>query len=60
MYRGADVIQKEAWPFYKTISGVRLCCELEEPRGPKCQLMKRHSEVLVLVLLHFVFSSIDT
>ena len=32
---GADVIPKEAWPFYRTSSGVRLCCELEEPKGPK-------------------------
>ena len=32
---GADVIQKEAWPFYRTISGVRLCWELEEPKGSK-------------------------
>ena len=32
---GADVIRKEAWPFYRTISGVRLCWELEEPKGPK-------------------------
>jgi len=31
----ADVIRKEAWPFYRTISGVRLCWELEEPKGPK-------------------------
>jgi len=31
---GPDVIRKEAWPFYKTISGVRLCWELEEPKGP--------------------------
>ena len=23
------------WPFYRTISGVRLCWELEEPEGPK-------------------------
>ena len=30
-----DVIRKEAWPFYRTISGVRLCWELEEPKGPK-------------------------
>jgi len=29
------VIRKEAWPFYRTISGVRLCWELEEPKGPK-------------------------
>jgi len=26
---------KEAWPFYRTSSGVRLCWELEEPKGPK-------------------------
>ena len=32
---GPDVIRKEAWPFYRTISGVRLCWELEEPKGPK-------------------------
>ena len=31
---GPDVIQKEAWSFYKTSSGVRLCWELEEPKGP--------------------------
>ena len=29
-----DVIRKEAWHFYRTISGVRLCWELEEPEGP--------------------------
>ena len=26
---------KEAWLFYRTSSGVRLCWELEEPKGPK-------------------------
>jgi len=31
---GLDVIRKEAWPFYTTISGVRLYWELEEPKGP--------------------------
>ena len=31
---GLDVIRKEAWTFYRTISGVRLCWELEEPKGP--------------------------
>jgi len=30
---GPDVIRKEAWPLYRTISGVRLCWELEEPKG---------------------------
>ena len=25
----------EAWPFYRTSSCVRLCWELEEPKGPK-------------------------
>ena len=29
------MIRKEAWPFYITISGVRLWWELEEPKGPK-------------------------
>ena len=29
------MIRKEARPFYRTISGVRLCWELEEPKGPK-------------------------
>ena len=28
-----QVIRKEAWPFYRTSSGVRLCWELEEPKG---------------------------
>ena len=28
------MIRKEAWPFYRTISGVRLGWELEEPKGP--------------------------
>ena len=29
------MIQKEAWSFYRTIAGVRLCWELEEAKGPK-------------------------
>ena len=29
------MIRKEAWSFCRTISGVRLCWELEEPKGPK-------------------------
>jgi len=33
--RGPDVIRKEAWPFYRTISRVHLCWELEEPKGPE-------------------------
>ena len=32
---GLDVIRKEACSFYRTISGVRLCWDLEEPKGPK-------------------------
>ena len=31
---GLDVIRKEAWTFCRTISGVRLCWELEQPTGP--------------------------
>ena len=32
---GLDVIRKEAWSFYRTISGVHLCWELDGPEGPK-------------------------
>ena len=32
---GPDMIRKEAWPFYRTISSVRLFWQLEEPKGPK-------------------------
>ena len=32
---GLDVIRKEAWPFYRTSSGVCLCWELKEPKGPE-------------------------
>ena len=33
--REPDVIRKEAWPFYRTSSGVRICWELEESKGPE-------------------------
>ena len=36
---GLDVIQKEAWSFYRTSSSVRLCWELEEPKGPKGNML---------------------
>ena len=32
---GLNVIRKEAWLFCRTSSGVRLCWELEKPKGPK-------------------------
>ena len=32
---GLNVTRKEAWSFYRTISGVRLCWELEEPEDLK-------------------------
>ena len=32
---GRYVIRKEAWSLYRTSSGVRLCWELEKPKGPK-------------------------
>ena len=35
------MIRQEAWPFYRTISGVRLCWELEEPEGPKGSVLAR-------------------
>ena len=37
-----DAIRKEAWSFYRTISGVRLCWELEEPKGPKRRACLMH------------------
>ena len=40
----ARVQDKEAWPFYRTSSGVRLCWELEEPEGPKGQGADAHQE----------------
>ena len=38
---GPDVIKQEAWPFYRTNFGVRLCWELEEPKGPTAVLSRR-------------------
>ena len=38
---GLDVIRKKAWSFYKTIFGVRLCWELEEPKRPKAPFVER-------------------
>ena len=32
------ICRKEAWSFYRTTSGVRLCWELEEAKGPQGQL----------------------
>ena len=32
------MIREEAWPFYRTISGVRPCWELEKSEGPKGSL----------------------
>eukprot|EP00290_Baffinella_frigidus_P044710 CAMPEP_0180281724 /NCGR_PEP_ID=MMETSP0988-20121125/9377_1 /TAXON_ID=697907 /ORGANISM="non described non described, Strain CCMP2293" /LENGTH=57 /DNA_ID=CAMNT_0022253773 /DNA_START=294 /DNA_END=464 /DNA_ORIENTATION=- len=31
----APVRRKEAWLFCRTSSDARLCCQLEEPKGPK-------------------------
>ena len=38
--KGLNVIRKEAWPFYRTISGVRLYWVLEEPKEPKKKEVK--------------------
>ena len=35
-----DVIRKKAWSYYRTISGVRLCWELEGPKAPKKKDLK--------------------
>ena len=50
---GLDVIREEAWPSYRTRSGVRLCWELEEPKGPKRIWSQPHnsgSEALLQVM----------
>ena len=44
---GLDVIRKDAWSFYRTISGVRLCWELEEPKGPKGRMCHIRSTAIV-------------
>ena len=41
------MIREEAWPFHRTISGVRLCWELEEPKGPKGQALMRRGTLLI-------------
>ena len=45
---GPDVIRKEAWSFHRTVSGVRLCCELEEPKGPEGWLLSINAFAAVL------------
>ena len=51
---GLNVVPKEAWLFCRTSSGVRLCWELEEPKGPKGSgLIERDSAGgVVVVLVH--------
>ena len=39
---GPDVIRKEAWSCYKTISSVRLCWELEKSEGAKGHEERAH------------------
>jgi len=42
---GRRVPKKEAWPFYRTSSGVRLCWELEEPKGPSLLPEKEKAKI---------------
>jgi hypothetical protein len=51
----AEVDHKEAWPFYRTISGVRLCWELEELKGPKGCIVRVDTPGAVLVIPEQVF-----
>ena len=39
---GPEGIRKEAWPFHRTISGVRLCWELKDLKEPKRPWSKLH------------------
>ena len=43
---GLDATPKEAWSLSRTISGVRLCLELEEPKGPTRGLLIRRTQPL--------------
>ena len=45
------MIRKDAWPFYKTTSDVRLCWEIEEVRGPKGRNAHRLASSLDFVRL---------
>ena len=47
---GPDVIRKEAWPFYRTISGVRLCWELDEPEAPERSQAACQEDVFCMLL----------
>ena len=38
------MIRKQSLSFYRTTSGVRLCWELEEPKGPKLSLREESRE----------------
>jgi len=46
---GLDVIRKEAWPFYRTIPGVCLYWELEEPNGPKGCVRRKITKIFFQV-----------
>ena len=48
------MIRKEAWPFYRTMSGVRLSWELEEPHGTKGSGAKRDPKAQMLSLQSFL------
>jgi len=54
-----DVIRKEAWSFYRKISGVSLCWELEEPKGPKGGVEKKggvvHASMRVGTPIKFIW-----
>jgi len=52
------VIRKEAWLFYRTMSCVRLCWELEEPKGPKGRAC-RPSRLSHFILAHLNRNSCD-
>ena len=43
------MIRKEAWPFHRTISGVRICWGLEEPKGPKGPLCNTKDSAVLWV-----------
>ena len=48
------MIRKEAWPFYSTSSGVRLCWELEDPKGSKWHYVGLHETLKDLTVLEIL------
>ena len=54
------MIREEAWPFYRTSSGVRLWWESKEPKGPKQDEMIQRTVLTPWVFEYPVPSSLES